>query len=198
MTPASASTATIHSPAIPRTRLNALRLIMVAAILIFGAWASMRYSFGAWAPDADIAGPVVVWEGVSHYGLGFLVSWHYTQDNWLFSLLPLTSVIFTLFGTNPKLVVGVGWLIFMASVGTTSFLVYRIAGRRAAIPVAVISAIPQFLGHRTRWVPILSHHPQHFDGLGSSRSGAGPPCRRAHVTDQHRGHWYVCLCRRRV
>ena len=144
MTPASASTATIHSPAIPRTRLNALRLIMVAAILIFGAWASMRYSFGAWAPDADIAGPVVVWEGVSHYGLGFLVSWHYTQDNWLFSLLPLTSVIFTLFGTNPKLVVGVGWLIFMASVGTTSFLVYRIAGRRAAIPVAVICYSPIF------------------------------------------------------
>lgn len=143
MAPSSTSNAGVVAPAVPRTRLlNSLGLIAAAAILIFGAWVSLRYTFGAFAPDADIAVPVVLWDGVRHYGLGFLKTWSYTQDNWLLSLIPLTSLIFTLFGTNPKLVVAIGWLFFLACVGMTSFLVYRIAGRRAAFPVAAVLLFP--------------------------------------------------------
>ncbi len=138
MTSTPTSAVMAHAPATPRTGLNSVRLILAAALLIFGGWTSLRYSFGNWAPDADIAAPIALWQGVSHYGLGFLASWQYTQDNWLFSLVLPTLVIYSWFGTNPMFVVGIGWLIFIASVVMTSHLVDRIAGRRAAFVVAVV------------------------------------------------------------
>jgi hypothetical protein len=128
-----------------RTMPRFFGLPLASAVLIFGAWVSLRYTFGAWTPDADVAGLVVLHEGVSRYGLSFLASWNYTQDNWLLSLIPITSLIFTLFGSSPKLVIGIGWAIFIACVSVTSLLVYRLTDRRTTFAVAAVLLFPNFL-----------------------------------------------------
>ena len=134
----SASFRAVAEPVVARRGLKSAALLAAGAMLIFGAWTSLRYTFGAWAPDADVAAQVVLWDSLLHQGFGFLDTWRFTQDNWLFSLTSINFLIYSLFGTNPLIVVGVGWLIFVASVGMTSLLAYRVAGWRAAIPIMVV------------------------------------------------------------
>lgn len=138
MTPDTIGTATVLEPTGLKGRVRPARLIVGAAILIFGAWTSLRYSFGVWGPDADIAAQVVIWQGVLRHGFAFIENWSFTPDNWLFSLSPITALFYTVFGTSPMVVIGVGWLIFVASVGMTARLAHRIAGWRAAFPVAAV------------------------------------------------------------
>lgn len=104
--------------------------IVLAALL--GAWISLRYSFDRWAVDPDVADPLLIWSGVRAHGLAFLKSWHYTQDNWLLSLVPLTVPAYALLGASPAVVIGGGWAIFLACVLLTALLAWRAAGPPAA------------------------------------------------------------------
>jgi hypothetical protein len=110
----------------------------VCAVLALGLWVSFHYTLGAWRLDADLAVPLVLWEGVQRHGWGFLSTWAYTQDNWLLSLIPISSLLFAIVGSRPTLVVGMGWLIFVASVVMTGFLAARLSGRRAGLAVACV------------------------------------------------------------
>jgi hypothetical protein len=133
--------------AMSEARWQPWRLVTVFAILVFGLWTSLRYSFGAWGPDADIATQVVLWQGVRRFGLAFITSWSFTPDNWLFSLSPIVALVYTIFGTTPQVVVGVGWLIFAASVAMTACLVQLIAGWRAAFAVATMLLFSNSASH---------------------------------------------------
>lgn len=135
------------SPArLPWTRPEArtLRVSITLSLISLGVWISLCYAFRTWTPDPDIVAPLVVYEGVRQHGLEFLTSWHYTQDNWLFSLVPLTSVAFSVFGTSPVVMVGFGWAIFFASVAMTAVIVSRLEGWWAAGLLASILLFANF------------------------------------------------------
>jgi hypothetical protein len=137
--PAQSSRANLHSSVITNTMRTALRHRSAAfGALAFlggalGLWVSFRYTFAAWQPDPDIFVTVALWRGVHRYGLPFLQSWWYTQDNWLLSVIPISSLAFELFGPRPNLAVLLGWLAFVVSVMLTAWLAYRIAGGRCAV-----------------------------------------------------------------
>jgi hypothetical protein len=140
-----------------------------AATIAFGLWVSFRYTFGAWAADSDVATPIIIWKGVLKYGLNFVAHWRYTEDNWLFTAVPVAAAAYELFGAPPWIVTGLGWLSFVISVGLTSFLMYRSAGSRAAFVTAVILLFPNSdtIGPLGFLSYFLSHNVSMLWGLGA-------------------------------
>lgn len=121
-------------------RRNATLGLFVAGFAAIGCglWISLHYALGAWKPDPDIFVTVELWRGFEHYGWSFFPSWAYTQDNWLLSLIPVTSALFKLFGTRAETAMIVGWLSFAASTGLAAWLAWRLAGARAALALACV------------------------------------------------------------
>jgi hypothetical protein len=110
----------------------------IALTILFGAWISLAYAFGAWGTDPDIADPMLIWSGLLKHGPAFVKTWYYTQDNWLFSLVPLVAPVHALFGASPALAVASGWVIFLSCVSLTSLLAWRTAGALAAGSLAAM------------------------------------------------------------
>jgi hypothetical protein len=118
---------------------RALALGAAAALLAgLGLWISFHYTFGVWRPDPDIFVTIELWRGARRFGLPFLASWAYTQDNWLLSLLPLASAAYEIFGPTPRVAVAVGWFVFLSSVGMTAWLAWRLAGRGTAVALGCV------------------------------------------------------------
>jgi hypothetical protein len=131
-------------PAAFRRRSAALGVLAFLAIA-FGLFVSFRYTFAAWGrPDSDIFMTVELWRGVHQYGLRFMHSWWYTQDNWLLSLIPISSLIFELYGPRPELAVLLGWLTFVISVALTAWLAHHLAGGRCALILACVLLFGSF------------------------------------------------------
>jgi hypothetical protein len=101
------------------------------ALLIAGAYMSMRYSLGLWHADPDVAVPVNLWRGIQAHGPSFAETWHHSPDNWLFSLVPLDALLLTISPHNPTPVVLSGWVIFIASAVLSGLLLSRVADARA-------------------------------------------------------------------
>lgn len=121
-------------------------LVELAALLLigFGLFVSCRYAFGFWRADPDVFVTVQIWRGVRQFGPEFLTTWSYTQDNWLFSLIPFTSLLFEGFGAGLATAVFPGWMIFVSSVALTSWLAYRLAGLRVALVLAAVLLFANF------------------------------------------------------
>lgn len=115
-----------------------LLVVAAAALLCVGLWTSWRYTIGVWRSDPDIFVTVQLWKGVREFGPGFIPTWIYTQDNWLFSLVPFTALFYELFGATLKTAVLPGWLIFVGSVALTAALIWRLVGWRAALATACV------------------------------------------------------------
>lgn len=129
-------------------RGRALVAALAAALIAFGLFVSFRYSLSFWGPDADTAVPLSLWEGFSRHGWSFLTTWRFTPDNWLLSLVPLVALFQWLSDGEPLAITAMGWMIFVASVAMTSALAWRVAGRGAALALAVVLlfANPMALG----------------------------------------------------
>jgi hypothetical protein len=111
-------------------------------LTVFGIWTSLHFVYAAWGTDSDVADVVMLWRGVAQHGLSFLESWGYTQDNWLLSLLPIDFMVFRRVGTDPFLVLGIGWLIYAAGIGVLALIAWQAAGLAAAmvlVPVLLLA-----------------------------------------------------------
>jgi hypothetical protein len=129
----------------PPARPSNYRFLTLAiggpALLLLGLWVAFQYSLATWGPDdVDLSVTVELWRGIQRYGLGFVSSWNYGVDNWLLSILPLTSALYQLFGPRPTLLVAFGWMAFTVSVGLTAVLATMIAGWRWGLAVACVLA----------------------------------------------------------
>lgn len=109
-------------------------------LILFGLWVALRYVFSVWRPDSDIYVTVELWRGIREHGLAFVSTWRYTKDNWLLSLIPISSLIFNVFGPTPIVTLGIGWLIFASGVTLTAMVVAHIAGWRPAMVIAAVCA----------------------------------------------------------
>src|SRR5262249_50405363 len=97
-----------------------------------------HYTRAAWGPDGDIFVTTALWNGFRDHGIGFLRSWNYTQDNWLLSLIPISSAVFALFGATPQAALGLGWGFFLASVSVTAWITAKVAGRVAGLVTGAV------------------------------------------------------------
>jgi len=119
------------------------------ATVCAGLWVSLHYCLVAWKADPDMFVTVALWRGVREHGLGFLRTWTYTQDNWLLSLLPISSLFYATVGATPRVAALTGWTFFVASVGLTAWLTARLVAWRAAVIVACVLLFANYhtLGH---------------------------------------------------
>ena len=118
---------TNSSPLHPhRSMVLAIGLVVSILLSIFGLWTSLQYSLLNWGTDADVADTVMLWSGTRQYGLHFLATWYYTQDNWLLSLVPLSFAQFAVVGVKPFFVLASGWAIFVGCVSLTVLIAWRL------------------------------------------------------------------------
>ncbi len=84
-------------------------------------------------PDADMATVPLITEAVRAHGLGVLSAWHYTQDNWLLSVilpeLPLQAAL----APCPWLPALTGWLFFVGCCTLVGLLAWPSVGALAAL-----------------------------------------------------------------
>ena len=109
-----------------------------ALVFLLGAYVSLRYSLALWHADPDTSVPFNLWQGLTQHGLGFLTTWKYSPDNWLFTLLPLDAALLSLAPHQPTVVVLSGWGIFIASVALTGALLGQMTGRTAGLWLAAV------------------------------------------------------------
>jgi hypothetical protein len=135
---------TSQSIRLPRglgARLAGVKLagtVVFAPLVLLGLWISFCHSWAGWAPDADMSTVPIVLDGVIHDGWRFLASWSFTQDNWLFSLLPLMAIPYAVIGLTPGIMILAGWLIFVGCVVMAGVVAAQISDRRALLPVIAV------------------------------------------------------------
>ncbi len=98
--------------------------------------------------DADTATPAVVAGEVARHGLDALRAWHYTQDNWLLSVILPDLALYALLGDAPWLALAQGWLLLLACCGLTALLARRSMPAPAALWLGalLLFAHPDSLG----------------------------------------------------
>jgi hypothetical protein len=143
--------------------------IGLACAVGLGCWISFQYSRAAWRPSSDNFVTVALWRGFREHGFGFLGSWSYTQDNWLFSLIPISSAVFAVFGATPQAVLALGWGFFLAAAALAAFIAARLAGRTAGLTLGAILlfASPAALGRVGYLSYPISHDISMAWGLGA-------------------------------
>jgi len=142
-----------------RLDINLLTKIILLALVFFGLWVSFHYTFYLWGPDSDICYSAMLWQGFHNYGLVFLKSVIYTQDNWLLSLIPIFFVLFSLFGANAYVVVVVGWLIYGISAILTGVIVRKVTNNfLLALAATVFSLFVGIYNYSASWMVYSNTH----------------------------------------
>lgn len=96
--------------------------VLACALLAVGLPTSLFAVLRTIRPDADTATPAVVAAKVARHGLGALLAWHYTQDNWLFSIILPDLALYGVLGSAPWLALARGWLLLVACCGLVALL----------------------------------------------------------------------------
>jgi len=114
--------------------------LLGALVASFGLWVAFRYVMAAWPPDPDVFVTVELWRGIQRHGLEFASSWSYTQDNWLLTVVPLSSALYQLLGPSLTLTIAIGWLTFATAVVLAGWLVAELAGWRWGLALSAVLA----------------------------------------------------------
>jgi hypothetical protein len=118
--------------------------VTILGSILVALYGSLKVVVGLSRIDPDSCHSLMLWQGVNAHGISWLSSWIFTQDNWLFSLVPFHFVGFTIFGATPAVVIFGGWIIFVLSAFISGAIAWKLNAKRAAllIPIALL-----FAGH---------------------------------------------------
>jgi hypothetical protein len=106
--------------------------------LAVGLLGSLKVVLAEFTIEGDATHSLMLWQGVGDHGISWLKDWHFTQDNWLLSLVPLHFLSFLIFGAKASVVILLGWAIYIASAIVAAAITWKIDGRRAAVPVFLL------------------------------------------------------------
>lgn len=138
------------------------------ALLLYGLYSSFRIVFSSFGIEADTSHSVMLWYGIRGHGLGWVADWVFTQDNWLFSLVPFHFIGYAIFGPNALFAVGFGWVIFLLSAAIAAMIAWRLGARRYAPFVLVALVNLSSYAHLNGFVAYsTSHNITNLFGLGS-------------------------------
>lgn len=93
-------------------------VLSVAALI-----SSLGTAFQTLPLNPDMAEMAQIYNGITQYGLRFPLTWGYTQDNQVLSLLPFAEIYYAIVGVSGASVVIQGWLIFVVNAALTGLLV---------------------------------------------------------------------------
>lgn len=119
-------------------------LLLVLAIV--GGGLGLKVSFMRML-DPDMMHSVLIWQGVQEYGLKWLQEWRFTQDNWIFSLVPFQGLMVQATGNVLNTIVLSGWLIFVTAAVFSALIAMELAGYLAAMIVLALLLYVNAYGH---------------------------------------------------
>lgn len=126
--------------------LAATFYILVSALGLIGVWGSLEIALRR-PLDPDMFHSILVWEGVREHGLAWLKEWRFTQDNWLFSLMPAQIFFASLFVNPSDAIVLSGWLIFFLAAIISGAIAKQLGGKRTPIVVVVLLLLSNAYAH---------------------------------------------------
>jgi hypothetical protein len=114
--------------------------VLFTAALAATLFNSYRITTGLFGLENDSIQAAILWDGLHHYGPSFIAHWHFTPDNWLFSITPINFATFATIGFHPYAVIIEGWLIMVASALVSGHLAWQLGARRATLllPLALL------------------------------------------------------------
>ena len=112
-------------------------LLYFLSVLV-GLYGSLKVVIGTFGIETDSSHSLMLWYGVNSHGLTWLKDWIFTQDNWLFSLVPFHFLGFLLFGTNFGVAVIGGWLVFVLSAFISGLVAWQLDAKRSAFLIPLI------------------------------------------------------------
>lgn len=116
--------------------------------------------------DPDMVHSVLVWQGIREEGLIWLNDWRFTQDNWLFSLIPFQGLMVQVTGEVLHTLVVSGWLIFFLSAFFSALITRELTGNLAAAIVFTLLVWVNAYGHIEGFVSYpVSHNITNLFGL---------------------------------
>jgi hypothetical protein len=135
---------------------------------LVGLYGSLKVVFGLFGIETDTCHSIMLWDGVNSFGMAWLKDWIFTQDNWLFSLVPFHFLGFLLFGAKPSLVVLAGWLIFVLSALVSGLVAWQLNAKRAAFLIPLTLLFSGLYAHSLGLVSYsTSHNITNLFGLAS-------------------------------
>jgi hypothetical protein len=100
----------------------------------------------------------MLWYGVNEHGLDWVKDWILTQDNWLFSLVPIHFFEFWMFGPKPALVIGTGWAIFVASTIAAGLIALELKSKNSPYIIPVVLIFTGLYAHQFGFVSYSTDH----------------------------------------
>lgn len=120
--------------------------ILVCGLGLVGIWGSLDIAFRR-PLDPDMFHSILVWEGVREYGLSWLKEWRFTQDNWLFSLIPAQIFFASLSPDQASAIVLSGWSIFFLAAIISGAIAKQLGGKRTPVIVVVMLLLSNAYAH---------------------------------------------------
>lgn len=112
--------------------------LLITAIFAIGIYNSYQATFYINEITSDSTYTAVMWQGIKEYGWVFLKSWFYNSDTFIFSLFPWHFLIFSIIGDSPRVLLWLGYLIFLGNLAICSWIAYRLKARWSAIIVPLL------------------------------------------------------------
>jgi hypothetical protein len=127
--------------------------LVYAFVISIGLYGSLKVVVSLSRIDPDTCHSLMLWQGINAHGISWVKEWIFTQDNWLFSLLPFHALGFLIFGATPAVAVYGGWVIFVLSAFISGVIAWQLDAKRAAFLIPVVL--------------LLAGHFVHFEGFAS-------------------------------
>lgn len=124
----------------------------------FGSYLSLKVVLGLFGLEPDTGHSLMLWHGVNEHGLIWVKDWLFTQDNWLFSLVPIHFIEFWIAGPKPALVIGTGWAIFVASAVVAGLIAQELNAKKSFYIIPTVLVFMGFYAHFYGFVSYSTSH----------------------------------------
>ncbi|MHB1667822.1 DUF7024 domain-containing protein [Thiomonas sp.] len=146
------------------------RKILIAAffatVIIGGLCISYLATFAVVRADSDSSHSAMLWYGTQIYGLDFIKNWIFTPDNWLLTLVPIDSLLFSIFGPHPYIVLFRGWLFFPLSTALCGLLALQLDTKWSPLIIPSVLLYSGSYGISSGFLTYtVSHNSSMFFGL---------------------------------
>jgi hypothetical protein len=136
--------------------------------IFVGLYGSLKVVVGLSRIDPDSCHSIMLWQGINDHGMSWLSGWIFTQDNWLFSLVPFHFLGFLIFGATPAVVIFGGWIIFILSALISGVIAWKLNAKRAALLIPVVVLFAGHFVHANSFASYsTSHNVTNLFGLAS-------------------------------
>jgi hypothetical protein len=134
------------------------KYLILFFVYAFGLFLSLKVVLGMRGPDPDTYHSIMLWYGVNEYGLSWIKDWIFTQDNWLFSLVPIHFFEFWIFGPKLSLVIVTGWIIFVASTIISGLIALELKAKKSFYTIPIVLIFMGFYAHLYGMVSYSTTH----------------------------------------